>query len=174
MRSLKIFLTIGVLHLVTGCVSNQYSVTYASDPSGAQLYCNGVAKGYTPVTLYYTLDKETKKNGILNTQPCGVKWVSGASGWSNTVFDLNQFPNGVITTTPRPDVEGYSQDAEFALKVMSLRASERTANAAEQTLINTNYQNNNTINCKKSNEFLNYEIKTFSGMLCPSGWLPAY
>lgn len=35
-------------------------------------------------------------------------------------------------------------------------------------------QNSNTVNCKKMGEFLNAEIKTFSGMLCPSGWLPAY
>lgn len=117
MSKFKIFLAMGVFPLVTGCASNQYSVTYASDPSGAQVYCNGVAQGYTPVTIYYTLDEETKARGVLNTVPCGVKWVSGAAARANSQFNLNQFPNGVITTSPRPNEPNAHIDHSFALQL---------------------------------------------------------
>lgn len=52
--------------IISGCASNQYSVTYASVLAGAKVYCNGVAKGNPPVTLYYKLDEETKNRGVLN------------------------------------------------------------------------------------------------------------
>lgn len=32
----------------------------------------------------------------------------------------------------------------------------------------------NTVNCTKMGEFLNQEIKTFRGMVCPIGWMKAY
>ena len=121
MKRFKLLLVCSVTALVSGCASNKYSVTYDSNPKGAEVFCNGQSYGYTPVTLYYTLDKQTKKNGVLRTSPCGVKWASGASGPSNIVFDLKEFPNGVITTTPRPDVDGYATDAEFALKVQQFK-----------------------------------------------------
>jgi len=117
----KLYIAMTVVVFLSGCASNQYSVTYATDPGGAQLYCGGTAKGYTPVTLYYTLDKETKERGVLNTVPCGVKWVSGATAQTNRQFNLKEFPNGVLTTTPRPNVEGYAADAEFALKVQQFK-----------------------------------------------------
>lgn len=149
-------------------------MTYASDPSGAQVYCNGISQGYTPVTRYFLLDKETKARGVVTTIPCDVKWVSGASARANREFSLSQFPNGVTTTVTRPRGEGHSQDAEFALKVRSVKASERAANAAQQQSNTTTYRNNNTVNCKKMGEFLKVEIKTFSGTLCPLGWYKAY
>ena len=169
-----IFIAISFL-TISGCASNQYAVTYNSDPEGAQLYCGGVAKGYTPVTLYYTLDEDTKQRGYLNTVPCSVKWVSGASAEAGRQFSLSQFPNGVINTVPRPNVSGYSQDAEFALKVKNMQANQRAANAAaQQNSSSSTYQQNNTVQCKRMGEFLNVEIKTFQGMICPLGWLKAY
>lgn len=66
MRKSKLYIALLAVAAISGCASNQYSVTYASEPAGAQVYCNGVAKGYTPVTLYYTLDEETKNRGVLN------------------------------------------------------------------------------------------------------------
>ena len=35
-------------------------------------------------------------------------------------------------------------------------------------------QSSNTVNCKKMGEYLNVEIKTFSGAVCPLGWLKVY
>lgn len=174
----KIMFVASASLLVTSCASNQYPVTYDTDPQGAQLYCNGVAKGYTPVTLYYDIDKERRKSGVLWVEPCSVKWISGATveaGTNSAVpIDLVKLPNGAQATISRPDVAGYSQDVEFALKVRSVEASERAANAAQQGPSNAVYQNNNTVKCQKMGEFLNAEIKTFSGMVCPLGWLVVY
>jgi hypothetical protein len=177
MLKTKILFLGSIILLLAGCASNQYAVTYDSDPKGAQLYCNGINQGYTPVTLYYDINKERRKSGVLWVAPCTVKWVSGASVEpkdSAVPIDLVKFPDGVVTTIPRPNVDGYSQDAEFALKVLSLKANQRAANALEQGPTNTGYQNSNTVSCKKMGEFINVEIKTFSGMVCPLGWLPAY
>lgn len=120
------------LIILSGCSSNQYAVTYATDPSGAQLYCNGKAYGYTPVTLYYTLSKENKEKGTLNTAPCGVRWASGATAQANNRFNLNQFPKGVQTTMSRPNVGGYAVDAEFALKVQQFKHQQAQDAAAAQ------------------------------------------
>lgn len=174
MSKFKICSALIVLAVISGCASNQYAVTIDSNPKGAEVFCNGQSYGYAPVTRYFKLDEATKKSGYLHTCQWGLKWVSGVTASVNNVYDLNKFPNGVIWTTPRPNVEGYSQDAEFALKVRSLRASEKAANAAQQNSNNAVYQNNNTINCKKMGEFLNVEIKTFSSSICPLGWIKAY
>jgi hypothetical protein len=117
MKHLKLLFICSLITLGSGCASNRYSVTYDSNPQGAEVFCNGQSHGYTPVTLYYTLNEQTKKNGVLRTLPCDVKWVSGASGSLNTVFDLKQFPNGVITTTSRPDVPNAHIDHSFALQL---------------------------------------------------------
>jgi len=116
MCNFKFHIMLLTLVTISGCASNRYSVTYASDPAGAQVYCNGVAKGYTPVKLYYTLDEETKKRGVLNTVPCGLKWVSGATANANSQFNLSQFPSGVITTTPRPNEPNAHIDHSYALQ----------------------------------------------------------
>jgi len=106
-----------ILLIISGCSSNQYAVTYDTNPKGAQLYCNGVPQGYTPKTLYYTLTEQNKKNGVLNTVPCGVKWVSGVTSKADSYFNLTQFPNGVITTTPRPNAPDAHIDHSFALQL---------------------------------------------------------
>lgn len=111
---------------------------------------------------------------MLNTVPCGVKWASGATAEADRQIPIDKFPNGVMVTIPRPNVEGYTLDAEFALKVRMMEADERAANAAQQSSSNSVYQNTNTVNCKKMGEFLNVEIKTFSGTICPIGWIQAY
>jgi len=130
MKLLSVLLFASVVSLLAGCASNQYAVTYDSTPGGAEVFCSGKSYGYTPVTLYYTLDEQTKKNGVLRTSSCGIKWVSGAVGSSNTVFDLKQFPNGVITTTPRPNEPNAQVDHQFALQLQSVRAQQAQAQAA--------------------------------------------
>jgi hypothetical protein len=67
------------------------------------------------------LDKETKARGVLNTVPCGVKWASGATAEADRQIPIDKFSNGVMVTIPRPNVEGYTLDAEFALKVREFR-----------------------------------------------------
>ena len=55
------------------------------------------------------------------------------------------------------------------------RANEKQNQEAFNNMISSpSNKNSNTVNCKKTGEFLNAEIKTFSGMVCPLGWLPVY
>ncbi|MCA6064464.1 hypothetical protein [Thalassolituus marinus] len=168
-------ITVAITIFITGCASNSnYGITYNSEPQGAVLICNGENKGYTSKTLFYKLDKDDKKRGYFRTQTCEAKWVSGVRETYSNTWDLNKFPKGVMQTLQRPNVPGYQQDAEFALKVREMKAAERAANAAQQNSNNSVYQNTNTVNCKKMGEFLNVEIKTFSGAICPLGWIQAY
>ena len=107
---MKTVLTAVLVLLLSGCASDQYSVTYKSDPQGASLVCNGTPMGYTPVTLYY------KKTGFTRSQPCVVKWVSGAEKTVNplTADVMVRYPDGATITSKRPDQGGYSQDAQAA------------------------------------------------------------
>lgn len=102
---------------LTGCVSNDYLVTYASKPMGAQVYCEGIARGYAPVTLMYKLNDEVRKQGVLRTQSCGFKWVSGVTAAANREFDLQEFPDGVTTFAIRPDEPNAHIDHSFALQL---------------------------------------------------------
>lgn len=102
---------------LTGCMSNNYRVTYASNPMGAQVYCDGIPRGYAPVTLTYTLDDEVRKQGVLRTTSCGFKWVSGVTASANREFDLREFPDGVTTFAIRPDAPNAHVDHSFALQL---------------------------------------------------------
>lgn len=172
----KMLFTSMIVFGLSGCASNQYAVTFDTNPQGATLICDGQNFGYTPVTLYY--DKKNITSGTMNVSNCSAVWSSGASGQYPYYLQVYE-SGGSKITLPRPNVAGYSQDAEFALKVQNLRANQKAANAAQQSadaqLYNsTNSSFSNTINCKKIGAVLNAEIKTFSGMVCPLGWLPAY
>lgn len=133
MKKTRISLVTIASTLVIGCASNQYPVTYDSNPKGAEVYCNETSYGYTPVTLNYTLDEQTKKNGVLRTAPCVVKWVSGASGPLHTVIDIRKFPNGAISTTSRPNEPNAQVDHQFALQLESVRAQQQQARAARDS-----------------------------------------
>lgn len=113
----KITLMLMFIACLTGCTSNQYRVTYASNPMGAQVYCNGTPRGYAPVTLVYQLNDEVRKQGVLRTQSCGFKWVSGVTAAANREFDLQEFPHGVTTLTTRPDEPNAHIDHSFALQL---------------------------------------------------------
>jgi hypothetical protein len=135
MSKFRVTIIISFFVAVTGCSSNQYAVTYDSNPRGAQVYCSGTEYGYTPVTLYYTLDEETKKNGILRTSPCSVKWVSGASARVNNVNDLNKFPNGIVWKVPRPSEPNAHVDHSFALQLQQNKQMNRVL-SNQQTMQN--------------------------------------
>jgi len=143
-----VFIILNLL-LLSGCASNQYAVTIDSRPSGAEVSCNGQSFGYAPITRYFEPDEATKKSGYLHTCQWDLLWVSGATATANNVFDLNQFPDGVITTTTRPDVDGYAQDAEFSLKVQGVRYQKRQAEAAENAAYQASTVNNKSIICNR-------------------------
>ncbi len=137
-----IFITI----LTTGC-SSSYQVTYDTDVDGAMLVCGGKNEGYTPKTLYYDVDKENRKRGSFRTVDCEARWASGARKTYSNNWDLNKFPDGVRQTLTRPNVGSYQQDAEFALKVRTMKAQQEQANRAQTqqawAKINTDLKNLN-------------------------------
>lgn len=143
MKTIPIFLIFTAIAL-GGC-SNQYAITYDSHPRGANLICGGANKGYTPKTLYYD-NKENRKE--ISTIPCGARWISGAEKGYSTTFDLVKFPDGVRQTLHRPNVDGYKEDAEFALKVQNMRYQKRQAEAAEDAANAANRAANRSVTCR--------------------------
>lgn len=130
MKSQKLIYLL-LISFLSGCSASGYKITYNTEPRGASIICNGTNKGYSPVTLYYSPDENNKKYGSMNTAPCTAIWSSGArENYSNT-WDLNKFPDGVRRTLQRPNIEGYSQDANFALQVQNMQYQKRQAEAAE-------------------------------------------
>lgn len=131
-----------VLSIITGFIlsgcSSKYPVTFDSNPRGATIICNGKNWGYSPKTLYY--DEVVKENSTLNLGSCSANWISGARRQYG-IIDLTQFPNGVIQTLQRPNVDGYDKDAQFALQVEIMNAQQRQAAAAESAAYQAQMQN---------------------------------
>lgn len=117
---------------LTGCASNQYQVTYDTNPRAASIICGGQPQGYSPITLYYP--KDAALNGVINTSPCSAKWTSGAEATFQTRIDMTTFPSGVIYTAPRPDIPGYDIDARVAFEADQNR---RQINSQSQPQNNT-------------------------------------
>lgn len=116
--------------LFSGCATKepkqysiQYSITYNSNPTGAAVVCDGVDMGYTPLTLKYT--PNSSADLFMITKPCAANWISGAKADYTTKWDLGKFPNGVMQTLQRPNVNGYEKDAHFALKVRQMKTEEQ-------------------------------------------------
>ena len=103
--------------ILTGC-GGGYAITYNTYPTGADIVCNGISKGYSPVTLYYDF---TDNN--YRTQPCKAVWISGAQNfyqneWSEEVI---RFPQGVMSTLQRPEYPGLEKDMQFAFQVEQMK-----------------------------------------------------
>ncbi len=127
-KIMKFYLIALMLFILGGC-SSQYVVTFDSNPKGASLVCSGENWGYTPKKLYY--DETVKKHSTINVSGCSANWVSGAR--KSYPSNLKVFPQGgTIISVDRPSGDGYAQDAEFALKVQSMRYQKRQAEAAEE------------------------------------------
>lgn len=128
MKYQKIYLLL--ISFLSGCASSGYEITYNTEPRGAAIICDGTNEGYSPVTLTYSPDENNKKYGTMKTRPCTAIWSSGARKVFSNTWDLNKFPDGVMQTLPRPDVAGYAQDAEFALKVQQMKNRQAQAQSA--------------------------------------------
>jgi len=158
MKNLHIIFGVIIILGLGGC-SSKYAVTFDSNPQGASLICNGKNWGYTPMTLYY--DKSVKQSPSLNLGSCSANWVSGARQ-NYGVVPVAQYPDGVRQTLPRPNIEGYPLDAEFALKVQNMKyqkrqaeAAENAASAARDSANSAQRQNNKTTTC-----YTNYGVTT--------------
>jgi hypothetical protein len=128
MKSQK-FLGLLLIFFLSGC--SGYPITYNTEPMGAAVICNGINKGYSPVRLNYSPEEDDRQSGFFSTVPCRAIWSSGVTKDFDNTWDLNEFPNGVRQTLQRPSGEGYSQDAEFALKIQNMESQRRAAKAAE-------------------------------------------
>lgn len=112
----------------------QYGVTYDSTPQAAMLICNNKQEGYTPKTLYYTLNENNFKTGVLKTAPCRAVWASGMQAEFNDFFNLHEFPNRVQTSVSAPKID--NRDMQFALQKAQIDAQEnhyRSMRAAQQS-----------------------------------------
>ncbi|GAL10942.1 hypothetical protein JCM19233_1927 [Vibrio astriarenae] len=93
------------------------------------MICNGKDFGYTPITLYY--NASVREQPTMNVSSCRAQWSSGVS--KQYPEKLTVFANsGTNISLERPDVPGYSQDAEFALKVQEMRASQQQVVAQQR------------------------------------------
>lgn len=145
---LKIVIAISAITLLSGCASN-YGVTYNSTPQSAMVVCNGMTKGYTPVTLYYP-KKAISPYGNLYTEPCQAVWTSGASASFDRNFDTTKFPDGVMNTVQRPNVDGYSTDAS-----MDYQKKANDAALREQQIQNFNQSMQNIQNSRPKTTYCN-------------------
>jgi len=112
-----------LLPALSACVSNNYyDITYKTEPEGASIICDENNRGYSPVKLQYWLDEGSKSDGVLRTHSCKAIWQSGHSSIFDNTYDLNKYPNGVITTITRGSGKGYDQDVKFAARISLIRA----------------------------------------------------
>ena len=138
---MKILTLIIAIVLLSGC--GGYKVNYNSIPQGASLICNGTDRGYTPVRQSFDLDSEQRDSGKFTSAPCYAQWSSGVIKHYGREFDLNKWPDGVMIIAHRPDVEGYSQDANFALQVQNMKNQQQANISAEWDRLNQNIQQQN-------------------------------
>lgn len=115
----KLYMAAVVVIFLSGCASSQYAIQFDSNPQGAMLVCDGKNWGYTPETLYLP-KKVIKDQSELDMSGCTATWVSGAKSRYGTI-PLNQYPDGVRITAPRPDAPNLEQDMNFALKVQQFK-----------------------------------------------------
>ena len=143
-----------IILLVVGCAPT-YTTRYVYDtnPQGASFICNGENYGYTPKVYVWnnidllgenrplTEEEITKitqgKISDLYTKDifdrskkasCGVHWSSGVSKKYPFPVPFNSSANGTFSyTLQRPEGAGYTQDAEFALKVKQFKQDQNEA-----------------------------------------------
>lgn len=104
-----------------GCASNQLAVTYDSNPRGASLVCNGMPKGYTPITLNYEM-KTLKGKTQLNNN-CMALWASNYRRMYDPI-PLQQSQKAVSVIVSRPDGPGLEKDTERAREVERSRTQQ--------------------------------------------------
>ncbi|HCA17254.1 MAG TPA: hypothetical protein DEO64_09005 [Alcaligenes faecalis] len=119
MRYVKSVLILCFSLVLSACSS--IAVTYHSDPEGATVVCNGSAYGETPLTINYKLRDVDKSLGILYTDPCYAQWVSGYRASFTNRVHLARFPVSGYQMVKRPLGGGYAQDADYGLRVQTLR-----------------------------------------------------
>lgn len=94
-----------------GCASN--TITYESFPQSAMVVCNGIQKGYTPLTVFYNDDNRSE---VINAPNCKAVWMSGAEAKFGAVTPLRRNGSKEVLqiTAERPKkVAGEQTDFQF-------------------------------------------------------------
>jgi hypothetical protein len=149
---------LAVMPAISGCAGTpSFGVTYDSFPRGATLLCSGSNFGYTPVTLFYELEK-IKGQTYINSN-CSANWASGAKS-NYDAIPWQNFGSGVTTTAARPNTPGIEKDMEFALKVEQAQA--------QQLQQDSGWPSTAVVNCTKMGDLSGrvYQFKNF----CPVGF----
>lgn len=148
-------MSVAVLIATTGCSSDgikadkpkldksKLGVLFDSNPRGALIVCDGRSGGYTPSVEIFTYTEEEKVRGRGFIPACSLKWASGATvdiektdiSTTNHGVSFSASENGYVKNLTeviqRPNIPGYEKDAEFALKVETVNAQNKQANAAQ-------------------------------------------
>jgi hypothetical protein len=69
-----------VLLMAVGCTSSRGFITLSTVPSGAEVYVDGVSKGFTPVTFDYDLERRSllkieKEGYFTEVEDLNKGWV---------------------------------------------------------------------------------------------------
>lgn len=160
-----------VAALLTGCATNQMSVTYYSDPPGATItQADGRSFGRAPVTLTYPLSEDDKKRGSKTLSGVTAQWVSGARlSYPNVNANLAAHGTNQSLIFKRPaDAPGLSTDMNYALELEKLSEmrrqtaaqedaayeARRAARAAEDSAKAAKARKNNPVTCMRIGNML--------------------
>ncbi|WP_222565617.1 hypothetical protein [Novilysobacter antarcticus] len=107
-------------------------MTYNSDPQGATLYgLDGHNYGYTPVVLYYEVEKEFKAGQCTTIHGKSVRWASGAEAayTRQSVCPVNGYEQSFTFVRPT-DIPGRDIDVQFQMALEQQRRADSAAMAA--------------------------------------------
>ena len=69
-----------VLSMVVGCTASQGFITLSTVPSGAEVYVDGVSKGFTPLTFDFDIERRSvlkieKEGYFTEVEDLNLGWV---------------------------------------------------------------------------------------------------
>jgi hypothetical protein len=100
--------------MISGC-SNDVSVTYYSQPPGANIVMGGANRGMAPVRLNYKLTKEMETADSLNIQGGYAMWKSGATATTDAIrLNLLKGRSYSFTFVRPQNTPGVETDLQFA------------------------------------------------------------
>lgn len=175
MKKLAQFMLLGFTAWLFVACSSKYAVTYNTNPSGANVICNNVGQGFTPLTLYYDLSKAKKKGnidnkGFLTTQACKAVFISGYVDYFSNRWDTKKFPDGVTQTLTRPQGEGYAQDMAFSMEyernqMMQQQMQLQRQQAEMQQMSDSANQQTQNFQLQQQNQQRNFQLQQINNNL---------
>jgi hypothetical protein len=135
-NSIKILaLTIMSVTSLAGCGlvgirqgEDQVALTISTEPPGAKLYENGMAKGISPMTVYYKMNDSFKAGKDVRVNPFTAIWISGAEATTGDIkLNIsNGDSQGILIRRP----SNYPNAQLDISHAMNLKAEERAQGRA--------------------------------------------